>query len=427
MEKRICAVANNKKQRAYLHSLFEKKILFLNLYDDTLLKKNKFIYKLNLFLWYYFLINHLFQLKQKIKYSYKIQILNPFWRGVIVMLVKLKTSKIFTFLDKSFFDCHPYFIKYLKQNKPLALIIPGSAMDTNSYLGIRSARKLRIPSIMATTHWDYFSKKGILRAIPDYLMVWGNSMAKAAIRQGFPSTRIFSVGFPLFDNEKKSLKSFRIRAPKEKQPTVFFAGAALPFDELSALKLIQGYLAVSVRKIIYRPHPRAKVCPVKMFRVNLHSPLVHVAKPAPFENEHVATRNILRKSHGLITPASTMLLEAGCFGLPSLCLIYNDGINDHLFPFSYAAESEHIKSIQNNPYIIFCHQKQDLPKKLKTFIDLIKKSPNPWKVRKSFKEVFENAGTQSSKTLVKKALKKIFATQGSLEHNIPNEPSRNFN
>jgi hypothetical protein len=106
-----------------------------------------------------------------------------------------------------------------------------------------------------------------------------------------------------------------------------------------------------------------------------------------------------------------MLLQAGCYGLPSLCLIYDDGVNDHPFPFSFAAESEHIKSIQDNPYIIFVYRKRDLPKKLDEFLKLIKKSPNPWEIRKSFKHIFENAGTISSRDFVEKALKTMLATK----------------
>ena len=403
-----------KKAHFFLNLQFKDQIIYENCDKLLNFEKNTLLSRINLFVWYYFIIKNLVITKQPVNLSYKVSVLNPFVRKLIILLVHLKADKMVTILDKLLFSRCKSFTKQLKLLKPKLLIVPGSAMDSSSFLGLRSAKKVGVMSLMVVTHWDYFSKKGIFRELPDFLFVWGKSMMKTAIQQGYPKGRIFSVGFPFFDFDNKMMKPSKLKRSSKNCLRIFFAGSGMPFCEESAIETICFLLKRERQgaRVTYRPHPRGTMaCRSLQMMKRKNFSKVLLSSPTRNENEEEATRNILRKSDGLITPASTMLLQAGCYGLPSLCLIYDDGVNDHLFPFSFAAESEHIKSIQDNPYVIFVYRKQDLPHKLEEFLELIKKSPNPWKIRQSFKHIFENAGTQSSRDFVEKALKKILATK----------------
>jgi hypothetical protein len=73
-------------------------------------------------------------------------------------------------------------------------------MDTYSHLVLRSAAYLGIPSAMLVSHWDYFSKKGLLRVSPDKIYVWGDDMRRSAIEHnGLDPGRFSVVGAPQFE------------------------------------------------------------------------------------------------------------------------------------------------------------------------------------------------------------------------------------
>lgn len=425
---RILAGASNIKALDFLDQIisrqFTKRIFLLNKGQ-----KNKTLQKINLFFWYFFIINRLLATGINLKFSFKVSQLNPKVRKFIILLCKIKLYKISKKLDKIIFSNSDQVIREINLLRPQLLVVSGSAMDTMSFLGIRTAKQKNIKSLMIVTHWDFFSKKGILRENPDFLFVWGDQMRKNAMAQGFPKNKIFKIGFPVFDLDKKYF--FQTKKRRQKNfPTLLFAGAGAPFDEEGALRGISTVLAKKKLKsrLTYRPHPRGLFYNKDdKFNNEISRMGVEIRMPYSNENELLATRKLLREASAVITPASTMLLESGCYGLPSLCLVYDDGVYDHIFPFSFALESEHIKAVQQNPYIIFCRRKEDLEAKMNELLLLVKKNPDPWKVRRSFNKVLENTGRQSSKALAEKALKKIFATHGSLEHNNLNEPSCNFN
>ena len=414
------------KHKYVFKSLKIKDIKLIKVHNFPKTSFFKFIYRFNIFLWYLSLFD--FWKKNNInkKYSYKFSALNDKWKIIFRWLIALKAQRFFTRIDNLLFSKCGVVLSYLLKNQCKLVIVPGSAMDTSSFLAIRTAKKLNIPSVMAVMHWDFFSKKGILRAKPDYLLVWGRAMEKSAVAQGISRKRILKVGFPCFDLSRNSLSKFNIN----QTITMLFAGAGVTFDEVGAIKIITSILAgMNIRtRLTYRPHPRGSTT-MKFKEIEKKTTMVEIkcAIPNARENEFMATKKLLRKCNAVITPASTMILEAGSHGVPSLCLAYDDGVNDKVFPFSYAMESEHIKSVQRNPYIIFCRQKTDLNEKVNELINLIRKAPDPWEIRRSFSDVLENAGTVPSRILVNRALKKIIATTKNTGKDSFNELSCNHN
>ena len=83
-------------------------------------------------------------------------------------------------------------------------------MDTYSHLVLRSAGHLGIPSAMLVSHWDYFSKKGMLRVSPDSIYVWGEDMRRSAIEHnGLDPGTIAVVGAPQFEKYLQPLEARR--------------------------------------------------------------------------------------------------------------------------------------------------------------------------------------------------------------------------
>lgn len=424
--KKILFCFNVSKHKDVYLSFFSKGAILFTIEDFSIKSFLKIKYRLNLFFWYLFLFDYLKKNNISIKYSYKISTLNPAWRFIIQGLIFINAQGFLKRIDHTIFAKNTKVLSEIIKLKSKLVIVPGSAMDTSSYLGIRTAQILNIPTAMAVMHWDFFSKKGILRAKPDFLLVWGRAMERSAVAQGMSSKKIFRVGFPCFDLSKKSLSKININ----QTITILFAGAGAPFDEVGAIKLITSILSgMNIRtRLTYRPHPRGSTA-IKFREIEKKTRMVEIkcATPNARENEFMATQKLLKKCNAVITPASTMILEAGSHGVPSLCLAYDDGVNDKIFPFSYAMESEHIKSVQRNPYIIFCRQKTDLNEEVNKLIKLISKAPDPWEIRRSFGDVLENTGTVPSRILVNRALKKIIATVKNTGKDTFNETSYSHN
>lgn len=424
--KRILFCFNLSKHKDVFLSFFLKGVNFLAIEDFSTNSCLKIKHRFNLFFWYLFLFDYLKKNNINIKYSYKLSILNPVWKFIVQVLIFIHAQSLFKRIDHTIFAKNTKVLSKIIKLQSKLVIVPGSALDTSSYLGIRTAQMLNIPTAMAVMHWDFFSKKGILRAKPDYLLVWGRAMERSAVAQGISRKRIFKVGFPSFDLSRNSLSRVNIN----QTINILFAGAGAMFDELGAIKIITSILAgMNIRtRLTYRPHPRGNKT-MKFREIEKKTMMVEIkyAIPNARENEFMATKKLLRKCNAVITPASTMILEAGSHGVPSLCLAYDDGVNDKVFPFSYAMESEHIKSVQRNPYIIFCRQKTDLNEKVNDFINLIRKAFDPWEIRRSFSDVLENTGTVPSRILVNRALKKIIETTKNSGKGTFNESSCNHN
>ena len=135
----------------------------------------------NLF-WYTSLFEYHRLRKLAFQQSFKIMQLPPVWRLVYKILSFPPFNKVIKWLDESvFFFDDPLIEKYLKSTQPQLLIFPGSAMDSYSHIVARTANKCKIPSLMLISHWDFFSKKSVMRFAPTKIYVWGEDMKKMAL------------------------------------------------------------------------------------------------------------------------------------------------------------------------------------------------------------------------------------------------------
>src|SRR5205085_10094718 len=76
---------------------------------------------------------------------------------------------------------------------------------------VKSAGKLRIPSAATVASWDNLTGKGLLRVIPDRVLVWNETQVDEAVDlHGVPSERIVVTGACKFDEwfERRPRGSF---------------------------------------------------------------------------------------------------------------------------------------------------------------------------------------------------------------------------
>ncbi len=253
--------------------------------------------------------------------------------------------------------------EFLRRERAQLVLAPASAMDTYSHLVLRSAGHLGIPSAMLVSHWDYFSKKGMLRVSPDRIYVWGEDMRRSAIEHnGLDPSTIAVVGAPQFEKYLQPLEARREAARTRLgiQPStrlVFFPGTSAPFDEGSVIalldKAISEQTALRHVRILYRPHPRAwqrrsasDVDPANLPNVALDDP----ASPGGTSEEHYL--DLMAGIDAVVSPFSTMTLEAALCGKPSLCVGFSDGVNS--WDFREATNTEHIRSVAGRRWLKVC-------------------------------------------------------------------------
>src|SRR5690242_13133607 len=93
---------------------------------------------------------------------------------------------------------------FLKQLQPdlvvvsPLVIIGGSGVQETEV--IKAARAVRIPTVVAVASWDHLTSKGLIRLIPDAVVVWNDIQAREAEQlHRIPRKRIIVTGAQSFD------------------------------------------------------------------------------------------------------------------------------------------------------------------------------------------------------------------------------------
>jgi hypothetical protein len=195
----------------------------------------------------------------------------------------------------------------------------------------RDARRLGIPMLAVQGNWDNVAMKTFMET-PDYLAVWGEqSFLIARFIHNISPYRLFVTGTPRFDGYRNPIDRLaarrKLHLPLDRH-LILFCGTSIPFDEHSALCTLgaaaeAGQLDMDTT-IYFRPHPeRLPRTGEPAFQAM--APYVMDAPTAP---EHMDRREflptLLAAMDSVISPFSTLAIETAAFGLPALCLAYND-------------------------------------------------------------------------------------------------------
>lgn len=305
--------------------------------------------------------------------------LPPRLRRIYRALSHRLPSRLLSLADRRIFFAHDSAIsRYLHASKPGLVLAPASAMDTYSHLVVRSAARLGVPSVMLASHWDYFSKKGLLRVDPDRIYVWGDDMRRSAIEHnGVAPERLAVIGAPHFEKYLQPHAAARREDARRRRGVghgerlVLFPGTSAPFDERAVLQILNKAIAddASLRqvRILYRPHPRAwsrkyaqDVDPRSLSSVTVDDPM----QPGGTSEDHYV--ELMAAIDAVISPFSTMTLEAALCGKPSLCTAFADGVNN--WSFTEAANSEHIRSLAGKRWLTVCTDRAKLAGMFRDFV-----------------------------------------------------------
>jgi len=89
---------------------------------------------------------------------------------------------------------------FLRKQQPDA-VVASPVVDFASTLvdPLKSARRLRVPSAIAVASWDNLTGKGLLRVVPDRVLVWNEVQRdEAATMHSIPPERVVVTGAPKF-------------------------------------------------------------------------------------------------------------------------------------------------------------------------------------------------------------------------------------
>jgi hypothetical protein len=264
----------------------------------------------------------------------------------------------------------------LRQLQPDIVISPTAGTDALTLDAIWSARRAGIPSLVLINGWDTLSSKAVFPIAPDFFGVWGEqSVAHAQRIHRIPRSRVFPLGVPTFE-AYFHFKPEQSPSPFE-FPYVLFAGSALPFDELTALRTLDDTLelAGSPLKIVYRPHPwRHPRASADQFdereftHVLLDEEVRQVYEAGTARHETIEPKEFLPRldyypalvghAQVVISPLSTMVVEGCLLDRAVLALAYDDGV--HEMPMSTIFTFDHFAGLEEVGGIEVCHDLQQL-------------------------------------------------------------------
>lgn len=382
---------------------------------DTKLSGSRILRWIDTQLWYHYLYEYMRKHNISEKESFKAFQLSKRSQFIHRNLSRKWISKIVRKFSENILIGEDKVIrKYIKDMKPDLVLVPGAAIDSYSHMILKSAENLGNKTAMIVSHWDYFSKKGLLRINPDKIFVWGEEMRQSAIKKnGLESDTVSILGAPQLDkyagqgresDKKKSKEKLGLPADKI---ILLFAGTSTPFDELCLLEKLDKYLTELNKNkeilIVYRPHPmawdratRKKIDVKNLENVVLDSQRKIAGGARRHHSDNIHYLNLMNAIDGLVTPFSTMMLESALCGKPSLCVAFPDGVNK--WDLSEAPNREHIKPLLKKSWLTCCTDESKVKEVFKQFLELLGSKQNSEVIRESIKEtIFYDEKTYSQR------------------------------
>ena len=255
------------------------------------------------------------------------------------------------------------------------VMFPSAAFDAVSVDIARACEDLGVSSLCLIDNWDNLTSKTVFWAKPTYLGVWGPQARDQAMKiHGFAPPQIYEIGTPRFDQYVAAREG--PTKPPYNYPYVLFVGSAMPFDEISALHLIDKFLVDSPSlppelHVVYRPHPwqqkrqSSSVFSQADFRRVVLDKQIQDAQQKDRSLLENTTRfqpdlsyypNLLMGASCVVGPLTTMLLEAALCLRPVIGINYSDGVHSNTSRQYFS----HFDGADNIPGFSFCDKADDL-------------------------------------------------------------------
>lgn len=281
------------------------------------------------------------------------------------------------------------------------LIIAPSLMADSFTIDMTYTSNLRKKkSLILINSWDNLISKGVIPIHPSYLGVWGKQAMKQALEvQNIPENIIKILGVPRFEQYGKIVYDaeliFKNNSISIDKKIILYACTSLPFDDISALKLIDQEISNNPKMkdyvILFRPHPEMmwrmderNIQEEGFDNVYLDNQLVdfYNSRFKSSDKSFISSINntdlsyypaLLDSIVAMVCPATTLALEGLINGKPCLMICYNDGKNFYLSP-DQLAKYENVQEVLSLEGVLPCFSENDLIPLLNKLIDISKVS-----------------------------------------------------
>ena len=233
----------------------------------------------------------------------------------------------------------------IEREKPDLMLHP-STFDgyfINDVIG--EGKRSGVPTVLVMNSWDNPSLKCSMSGQADFTVVWGEQTARHAEKfMHIPRAKTHILGAAQFDIFKAPPRLSRDGFCREHgidplRTVVMYAGSSRQTDEYEHLRLLDDAIErgiIGPATVVYRPHPWGR-CGMKGERIADH-PWRHVVvensmrdyvdgvakgKAGGFLDnaDYPRTHDVLSSIDALISPLSTIILEAILHGKPTLCFL----------------------------------------------------------------------------------------------------------
>lgn len=156
------------------------------------------------------------------------------------------------------------------QHPDLLLVTPLVELGSQQVDYVKTARRLGIRSALCVASWDNLTSKGLIRVVPDHVLVWNESQKREAVElHGVRTDQVIVTGAHLFDRwfgarPSRSRDEFcRLVGLDPSRPFLLYVGSSVfiapdevPFAErwVAALRA-SGDPVVARLGVLVRPHP----------------------------------------------------------------------------------------------------------------------------------------------------------------------------
>lgn len=293
--------------------------------------------------------------------------LSKITRKFIQFLIDTKLSRLAQPALRYVYQCSaprpPICLKYAS-----AMLAIGSPKDAILDDLLRAAEKQKIKTALLITNWDGATSKPLIKK-PDMILTWGQQTAQLA--EKIHGIRALPVGCARFDHYREAehlekAKAKEILALDQDKKYLLFAGAGLPFIEPKVLSL----LANTIRKfsqgnikLLYRPHPESWLNHTSESILEDVRDIVEMDPTLQkYTNDDMSQYPVLFSAiDGLISPFSTMIVEAAFFNIPTLCVAFDDPAHTEFDWVLNAKTQPHLKIINDSDWTNTCYDLQELP------------------------------------------------------------------
>lgn len=236
----------------------------------------------------------------------------------------------------------------MKQHKPDLVVTGTPGFNLHDVHALRSAKRLGITTATVMLSWDNLTSKGYMNGIPDQLLVWSDLMADEAVRyHNYPRSKIHQVGAAQFDHyatfrENFDRNTWRMKYGIPNDAPLLMYGtinpALVPHEYQIVSEIVDWMKNGRFSRPVHlwvRLHPQVvqgvyrrnvdNYLALKCERVHIEVPPVHdscLNWDLPKEDaEHLAS--LLTASDVVITPNSTLSIDAACVDTPIVNLFHD--------------------------------------------------------------------------------------------------------